>query len=106
MLHVAVKSPADSAKVQNAMGQGLANLDQALQSVNNQRARIGARLNAIDGTDNINQDFRLQLEAVLSDTRDLDYAEAISRFNQQLTSLQVAQQAFAKTSELSIFRFL
>jgi flagellar hook-associated protein 3 FlgL len=106
MLHVAVKSPADSAKVQNAMGQGLANLDQALQSVNNQRARIGARLNAIDGTDNINQDFRLQLEAVLSDTRDLDYAEAISRFNQQLTALQVAQQAFAKTSELSIFRFL
>jgi flagellar hook-associated protein 3 FlgL len=106
MLNVAVKSPADSAKVQNAMGQGLANLDQALETVNNQRAKLGARLNTIDSTDSVNQDFKLQLETVLSQTRDLDYAEAISRFNQQLTSLQVAQQAFAKTSELSLFRFL
>lgn len=106
MLNVPVKSPADSARVQNAMGQGLANLDQALQTVNNQRSKLGARLNTIDSTDSVNQDFKLQLETVLSETRDLDYAEAISRFNLQLTSLQVAQQAFAKTSELSLFRFL
>lgn len=106
MLQTPVKSPADSAKVQNAMAQGLANIDQALQSVNDQRARLGARLNTIDSTDSVNQDFKLQLETVLSDTQDLDYAEAISRFNQQLTSLQVAQQAFAKTSDLTLFRFL
>jgi len=95
-----------TAKIQNAMGRGLANLDQALQAVNNQRATFGARLNTIDSTEDINADFKLQLETVLSDTQDLDYAEAISRFNQQLTSLQAAQQAFVKTSELSLFRFL
>lgn len=106
MLNTAVKSPTDSARIQNAMAQGLANLDQALETVNNQRARIGARLNTIESTDYVNQDFKVQLETVLSDVRDLDYAAAISRFNQQLTSLQVAQQAFAKTSDLTIFRFL
>jgi flagellar hook-associated protein 3 FlgL len=95
-----------TAKIQNAMGRGLANLDQALQAVNNQRATLGARLNTIDATEDVNLDFKLQLETVLSDTQDLDYAEAISRFNQQLTSLQAAQQAFVKTSELSLFRFL
>lgn len=101
-----VQGSADAAKLHNAMGQGLSNLDQALQSVNNQRAVIGARLNAIDSAGSVNEDFKLQLEAVLSETQDLDYADAISRFNQQLTSLQIAQQAFAKTSELSLFRFL
>lgn len=105
-LNAPVAGVAGSARLHNAMGQGLANLDQALQTVNNQRAAVGARLNTIDSTDSVNQDFKLQLETVLSDTRDLDYADAISRFNQQLTALQVAQQAFAKTSELSLFRFL
>ena len=109
-ISAALKIPAadssTTAKIQNAMGRGLANLDQALQAVNNQRATMGARLNTIDSTEDVNQDFKLQLETVLSDTQDLDYAEAISRFNQQLTSLQAAQQAFVKTSELSLFRFL
>lgn len=105
-LNTPLQSGAGSAKLQNTMGQGLANLDQALQTVNNQRAAIGARLNTIDSTDAVNQDFKLQLETVLSESRDLDYADTISRFNQQLTALQVAQQAFAKTSELSLFRFL
>ena len=109
-ISAALKMPASdssaTAKIQNAMGQGLANLDQALQAVNNQRATLGARLNKIDSTEDVNADFKLQLETVLSDTQDLDYAEAISRFNQQLTSLQAAQQAFVKTSELTLFRFL
>lgn len=109
-ISAALKNPAtdsaSTAQIQNAMGRGLANLDQALQAVNNQRATLGARLNTIDSTEEVNQDFKLQLETVLSDTQDLDYAEAISRFNQQLTSLQAAQQAFVKTSELTLFRFL
>lgn len=106
MLAAPTTGPADKAKVSNAMGQGLSNLDQALQAVNTQRSVIGARLNTIDSADSVNQDFKLQLETVRSEIQDLDYADAISRFNQQLTSLQVAQQAFAKTTELSLFRFL
>jgi flagellar hook-associated protein 3 FlgL len=106
VLNQPVRTPADSARIQNALAQGLANLDQALQNVNNQRARIGARLNTIESTDTVNQDFKLQLETVLSETRDLDYADAISRFNLQLTALQVAQQAFARTAELSLFNYL
>jgi flagellar hook-associated protein 3 FlgL len=88
------------------MAQGLANLDQALESVSNQRASVGNRLGHVDSIDSLNQDFKLQLETVLSATQDLDYAEAISSFNLQLTSLQAAQQAYMKTSELSLFRYL
>ena len=88
------------------MGQGLANLDQAISGLSSVRAGIGARLNNLETIENINQDFKLQLQTVLSETQDLDFAEAISRFNLQLTSLQAAQQAFVKTSGLSLFNYL
>lgn len=94
------------ARRQNSLSQGLANLDQALDGVSNQRAAVGNRLSHVESIDNLNQDFKLQLDTVLSATQDLDYAEAISSFNLQLTSLQAAQQAYMKTSELSLFRYL
>lgn len=95
-----------AARKQNALAQGLANLDQALDSVSNQRAAVGNRLAHVESIDELNQDFKLQLDTVLSATQDLDYAEAVSSFNLQLTSLQAAQQAYMKTSELSLFRYL
>lgn len=106
----ALNAPAPDAKSRaqfhNSMGQGLANLDQALDKVTAIRAGIGARMNNLETLEEINQDFKLQMETVLSDTQDLDYAEAISQFNLQMTALQAAQQAFVKTSGLSLFQFL
>jgi len=96
----------DRAAYHNKMGQGLANLDQALDQVTAIRAGIGARLNNLETLEEINQDFKLQAETVLSETQDLDYAEAISRFNLQLTALQAAQQAFVRASGLTLFQFL
>jgi flagellar hook-associated protein 3 FlgL len=96
----------DRARFHNELGSGLANLDQGLNNVTGVRAGIGARLNNIETLNEINLDFKLQLETVLSGTRDLDYAEAIGRFNLQLTSLQAAQQAFVKTSGLTLFQYI
>lgn len=96
-----VRSPS-----QNLLAQGLGNLDRALGAINDQRAAVGARLGSIDTLDSINADFRLQLDTLKSQTQDLDYADALTRFNMQLSSLQAAQQAFVKTSELSLFNYL
>lgn len=93
-------------RLHNEMAQGLVNLDQGLEHLGSIRAGIGSRLNNIESVHNINQDLKLQLETVVSKTQDLDYAEAISRFNLQLTSLQAAQQAFIKTSGLTLFQYL
>ncbi|MGV3590497.1 MAG: flagellar hook-associated protein FlgL, partial [Gammaproteobacteria bacterium] len=60
------------ARRQNAVSQGLANLDQALDGISNQRASVGNRLGHIETIDNLNQDFKLQLDTVLSSTQDLD----------------------------------
>ena len=38
--------------------------------------------------------------------RDLDYAEALSRLSQELFGLDAAQQAFARTQNLSLFKYI
>jgi len=45
-------------------------------------------------------------QKALSSIEDLDFAEAVSRLNLQLTGLQAAQQSFARIQNLSLFNFL
>jgi flagellar hook-associated protein 3 FlgL len=70
------------------------------------QSSVGTRLNALDRQEEINTDFVLNMKTVLSATEDLDYAEAISRFNQQTVSLQAAQQTFTQVKRLSLFNYL
>ena len=77
-----------------------------MTGVLNTRAKIGARMNAIDDQKTANDAFDLAVTKVRSSLEDLDYAEAISRFNQQLTALQASQQSFFKIQDLSLFNFL
>lgn len=84
----------------------LSDIDTALGSLLNLRAKVGARMNAIDDQKDANDSFDLAVTTVRSSLEDLDYAEAISRFNQQLTALQAAQQSFVKIQDMSLFNFL
>ncbi|WP_305906590.1 flagellar hook-associated protein FlgL [Methylomarinum sp. Ch1-1] len=84
----------------------LSDLDAGLESLLKARTSVGARLNALDDQEIQHEKFTLDMESTLSETRDLDYAEAISRFNQQNASLQAAQQAFARVQNLSLFNYI
>ena len=84
----------------------LTDLDTALDRIFTTRAKIGARMNAIDDQKASNDAFDLAVKDVRSSLEDLDYAEAISRFNQQLTALQASQQAFLRVQDLSLFNYL
>ena len=70
------------------------------------RTRGGARLNTIDEQKSVNEEFLLTLQTALSDTEDLDLAEAIGRFEQELVALQAAQQTFNMVQGLSLFNYL
>lgn len=98
--------PAEVAQLNTAMGQALENLDQALGSVLEVRADVGVRQQQVESQIEINDSFNLQLQETLSDVQDLDYAEAISRFNLELTALQAAQQAYVQMQGLSLFNYL
>ena len=84
----------------------LARLDSAIDEVLNTRASIGARLNTIDSQRSMNDSFDLLLQENRSTLQDLDYAEAVSRFERQLLALQASQQSFVKIEGLSLFNYL
>lgn len=84
----------------------LTDLDTAIERVMTTRTHVGARMNAIEDQKVSNEAFDLAVTEVRSSLEDLDYAEAISRFNQQLTALQASQQAFLRVQNLSLFNFL
>ena len=90
----------------NGDSNAIADIDTAFSSLFNTRARIGARMTAIEDQKNANESFDLAAAEVRSSLEDLDYAEAISRFNQQLTALQASQQSFLKIQDMSLFNFL
>ena len=88
------------------MSRAITNLDVALGQIVDIEASIGARLNAIESQENANEDYLVQLATTLSNTQDLDYAEAISRLEQEQIGLQASQQTFTKIQGLSLFNFL
>ena len=105
-LRAPVVAPADGATLANSLTGALADLDQALGNVDSVRARIGARLNAVDSERSVNEGFEIHLQEVRSEIGDLDYAEAISRLSQQSAALQAAQASFARIQGLTLFDYL
>jgi flagellar hook-associated protein 3 FlgL len=102
----ATTTPLDKATFQAQIGASIANLDQSLSRTSLVRAEVGSRLNAIDQAADTRGAESVDLEALLSDLRDVDYAEAVSRLNQQYTGLQAAQAAYTKIAQLSLFDYL
>jgi len=70
------------------------------------RASVGARLNAIDAQSNLGGNQQLQLKTLISKLQDLDYATALTKLNQQQTSLAAALQSYTQIQGLSLFKYL
>ena len=105
-LSTTVTNPSAQANLNNGINAALANIDQALDNVVLTRSGIGSRLNALEDQTNINSIFQLEAQTSLAGIEDIDIAEVISNFNQQLVSLQAAQQAFVQVQRLSLLNFL
>ncbi len=84
----------------------LADIDAALEKIGEAEARVGARLRALGDQEIQNDGYLLAMRSTLSEVQDLDYAEAISRFELENTVLQASQQAYVKVQSLSLFNFL
>lgn len=106
VLGASTTTPAEQAQFQSRIGGSLAQLDQSLQHLQQVRASVGVRLGTLDNAVAAQQDSELDLQSLLSSIRDLDYAEAVSRLNQQYVALQAAQQSLARVGQLSLFDYL
>lgn len=86
--------------------QALGDLHDSLDHISRIRASVGARMNQMESLTSAGGDLAVQYETRLADLEGLDYAEAISRLNQQQMQLQASQQSFVKTSQLSLFEII
>lgn len=84
----------------------LDNLKNVQTSVSEVVSSIGARFNTLESTQAMHQDSELVTQEVMSDLRDLDYAEASTRLSAQAMVLQAAQQSFIRISQLTLFNQL
>lgn len=100
------KTGANAQAYQSQLTDVLTDLDAAKNSVLAARTSVGGRLNALTDQENQNAKFILDTKTTLSQTQDLDYADAIGKFQLQSTALQAAQQAFGKVKQLSLFNYL
>jgi flagellar hook-associated protein 3 FlgL len=97
---------AERAQFNTNMSRALQQFEQSGDHLLSVRAQVGTRLSTIDGAQEAIADRKVELERITSQLRDLDYAEAISRMNQQLVGLQAAQASYSQISQLSLFDYL
>lgn len=106
LLNMPASDASARAKLTSTLSNSLQQMDQATDHLLGIRAQIGVRLATIDSVDASREALDIDLQSTLSDLRDLDYAEALARMNQQLVGLQAAQLSYTKISGLSLFNYM
>lgn len=96
----------ESIELSDVIGSSLESMDNTLNQMLQARTSIGSRLNVAENTLNVHLDVELLNQEILSDIRDLDFEEAISRLSYQSFVLEAAQQSFSRIANLSLFNFL
>jgi flagellar hook-associated protein 3 FlgL len=105
-LQSGASSPVAQAGLNNSVNTAINNIDQALNQTSNVRSSIGGRLNAITTQLSVSSSQQIQLQSSISSLQSLDYASAITKLDEQNTTLSAAMQAYTLTQGLSLFKFL
>jgi flagellar hook-associated protein 3 FlgL len=91
---------------QTAISNQLDPLDQSLTQVTNERADVGARLNRLDSTESHWADLKINIQKMLSNTEDLDIAQAAMELTAQQTAYQASLSSTAKIIQPSLLDYL
>jgi flagellar hook-associated protein 3 FlgL len=105
-LQTGASSPVAQAGLNNSVNTAINNIDQALNQTSDVRSSIGGRLNAITTQLSVSSSQQIQLQSSISSLQSLDYASAITKLDEQNTTLSAAMQAYTLTQGLSLFKFL
>jgi flagellar hook-associated protein 3 FlgL len=88
------------------IGQGIADVDDAVTQVSNARGEIGALSNRLDNTkQNLDAAKELVIR-LLSENEDVDLVKVVSQLTQQELALQVASEAASRVLQNSLLNFL
>ena len=105
-LEAPVVTGADRAARRNALQSSMRDIARAAEAMIDARASGGAQMALIEDSAALREANAVTLKTTLSGMRDLDYADAITRFQLESTALQTAQTVFTRMQGLSLFNLL
>ena len=92
--------------MQNSLQGAMRDIGTAQGRMIDARASGGAQLSAIETAASLREANNITLKDTLSGLRDLDWAEAIGRYQMENTALQAAQTVFMQMQQLSLFKLM
>jgi flagellar hook-associated protein 3 FlgL len=90
----------------SVMQRGLTELDALHNGMVMAQAEVGTDMKVIEQQGAVVDDTKLSLKVALSNVEDLDLTTAVTNMQKLMLSLEAAQSTFAKTSQMSLFKFL
>jgi len=106
VLEAGASTPTEVAARNNALQAGMRDVARAREVSIDARAAGGAQMAALDSAGNLRDADEVTIDTTLSNLRDLDYAEAVSRYSLESTALQAAQTVFTQMQSMSLFNAL
>ncbi len=99
-------SSSDSSQLSTLISSTLGNLDQAVSSISEAQAQVGAAQNSTSAMQSVNSAVTLSVTGTLSNLTSVDYAKASSQLSLQQTVLQAAQESFVRIAGLDLFTYM
>jgi len=90
----------------SSIQRGIADLTQMHNSLSLAQAQNGSDQTVVQSQLDVLAETGLRLKSTLSEIEDLDYAEAVTRMNKEMMSLEAAMGSFSKISGLTLFDYL
>ncbi len=97
---------ANAGQVQQAVSEGVRDLDAVAGQLQAARSAAGAALNRLDQIDQRNQDAALWAKSEQSNAEDADMVQTVSEFQNQQSSYQAALQSYAMVQRLSLLDYI
>jgi flagellar hook-associated protein 3 FlgL len=92
--------------ITSKMQRGLTEMDALHTGVVMAQAEVGTDMKVVEQQGAVVDDTKLSLKVALSNVEDLDMTTAVTNMQKLMLSLEAAQATFAKTSQMSLFKFL
>jgi flagellar hook-associated protein 3 FlgL len=105
-LNSAGSSSASRAQLSSQLATALQQIGNALQQVSNVNTSVGSRISLISSVSNSLSSESTTLTTEISNVDSVDYAAASSQYSQEYVALQAAQDAYAQTFNLSLFKYI
>ena len=86
--------------------QGVADITQMHNNLTLAQAQNGSDQSVVQAQLDVLEETTLRIKSTLSEIEDLDYAEAVTRMNKEMMSLEAAMGSFQKISSMTLFDYI